>query len=619
MFDNNDAEAQYQLAISLDQAEQYAEAIKHYRLAAEQGYAKAQYELGNVYGYGRKDETLELADWLSSQTVRALERANKATPKQKRALLFSAVLMTQNWESLLILPLTCDKELSAKRLGGWNINNAEDAIYTLDYLCVADNHTQKVDNKYKLIKLHTVESKNTDFSTASQMLMRFGYTEDELLSLSTLAAWDYGRLGFIARHSWDVGYIDKVTAWDYMLRCADNAARHYDSWREYLAAYVLGRALWGSDCKDIEHELAYLLCHPNSPFKRGIAIKQGYNDTNFDFHYDYCNIEIDHVEAVRWWTKAAEQGSAEAQHNLAIAYYNGKGVPEDMERAYYWMKTATEQGCKEAKNNFEQLCDETWIKNLLAAQAGDAKAQSRLGSCYKHGMGVPEDINKALMWWRKAAEQGEAVAQYELGVCYDDEIGVEQDYEEAVKWYRLAAEQGDVDAQDRLGYCYDEGNGVAQDYEEAVFWYRLAADQDSAYAMGKLGYCYDYGNGVPKDMDEAIYWYKKAAEGGDQDAQNNLAYSYAHGEGVDKDIGLAIHWYSLAAEQGSEEAQYSLGSAYESGEGVEKDMDLAFHWYSEAAAQGHEAAQTALNELLADGYGQEQLRNLFQFDNIDEV
>jgi TPR repeat protein len=31
----------------------YAEAVRWYRKAADQGYAKAQYNLGNMYWYGR--------------------------------------------------------------------------------------------------------------------------------------------------------------------------------------------------------------------------------------------------------------------------------------------------------------------------------------------------------------------------------------------------------------------------------------------------------------------------------------------------------------------------------------------------------------------------------------
>jgi hypothetical protein len=37
---------------------------------------------------------------------------------------------------------------------------------------------------------------------------------------------------------------------------------------------------------------------------------------------------------VRWWRKAAEQGEAEAQVNLGVAYFNGDGVPKDAAESY---------------------------------------------------------------------------------------------------------------------------------------------------------------------------------------------------------------------------------------------------------------------------------------------
>ena len=51
---------------------------------------------------------------------------------------------------------------------------------------------------------------------------------------------------------------------------------------------------------------------------------------------------------------------------------------------------------------------------------------------------------------------------------YRNGVGVAQDYEQAVKWYRLSAEQGVARAQYKLALMYDEGEGVTQDDQEAV-------------------------------------------------------------------------------------------------------------------------------------------------------
>ena len=76
-----------------------------------------------------------------------------------------------------------------------------------------------------------------------------------------------------------------------------------------------------------------------------------------------------------------------------------------------------------------------------------------------------------------AAEQGDARAQSNLGVRYANGQGLPEDDAEAVRWYRLAAEQGDARAQSNLGYHYANGEGIPEDLVLAYMWYNLAAAQ----------------------------------------------------------------------------------------------------------------------------------------------
>ena len=75
------------------------------------------------------------------------------------------------------------------------------------------------------------------------------------------------------------------------------------------------------------------------------------NPTNADEQYElgkkYCNgdgVPKDPEKANYWFTKAAEQGKAEAQSILAANYYIGDIVPRDLEKANYWSTKAAEQG-----------------------------------------------------------------------------------------------------------------------------------------------------------------------------------------------------------------------------------------------------------------------------------
>lgn len=147
--------------------------------------------------------------------------------------------------------------------------------------------------------------------------------------------------------------------------------------------------------------------------------------------------EKDETEAVKWYRKAAEQGVAIAQVDLAKCYVEGKGVTNNYEEAVKWYRRAAEQGYDEAQFELAAFCAE--------------------------GKGVEKNLKEAVKWYRKAAEQGLAKAQFELGRCYAQGNGVPRNYEEAVKWYSKAADQGISDAQFALSKCYYKGVGVAKD------------------------------------------------------------------------------------------------------------------------------------------------------------
>jgi len=73
------------------------------------------------------------------------------------------------------------------------------------------------------------------------------------------------------------------------------------------------------------------------------------------------------------------------------------------------------------------------------AEQGHAQAQHNLGLMYHLGRGVPQDDTETVKWVSKAAEQGHADSQYNLGLMYGYGQGVPQDYVQAYKWFSLVA------------------------------------------------------------------------------------------------------------------------------------------------------------------------------------
>ena len=61
------------------------------------------------------------------------------------------------------------------------------------------------------------------------------------------------------------------------------------------------------------------------------------------------SIKQDENEASRWFTKAAEGGSVPAQSKLGSLYLSGRGVPQDPNRAYFWTVLARASGDQASK------------------------------------------------------------------------------------------------------------------------------------------------------------------------------------------------------------------------------------------------------------------------------
>jgi uncharacterized protein len=123
---------------------------------------------------------------------------------------------------------------------------------------------------------------------------------------------------------------------------------------------------------------------------------------------------------------------------------------------------------------------------------------------YANGQGVPQNYSEAMKWYRLAADQGNAAAQTALGVVYASGLGVPQDQAKAVEWTRKAADQGYANAQNNLGNMYARGGACR----------RITARQGYASAQNNLVMMYNSGRGVQQNYAEGIKWSRLAAEQG---------------------------------------------------------------------------------------------------------
>jgi uncharacterized protein len=87
---------------------------------------------------------------------------------------------------------------------------------------------------------------------------------------------------------------------------------------------------------------------------------------------------------------------------------------------------------------------ETWA--LRAARSGSTEAHTFLATLYL-SRNAPGDSRRAFESSRLAAERGSTAGMQSLGWCFEQGVGVDQNYESALLWYRAAADNGRVDCQ----------------------------------------------------------------------------------------------------------------------------------------------------------------------------
>ncbi len=157
---------------------------------------------------------------------------------------------------------------------------------------------------------------------------------------------------------------------------------------------------------------------------------------------------------------------------------------------------------------------------------------------------------KAVYMLEQLWNDGFTAVAHQLGKCWRDGLGVLPDDDKAELWFRRSAEAGNDASQYALGKFLQNRKRV----EEAVGWYEKAAKQSNQYANYRLGKLYLLGDGVPKDMEKAIAHLTRAAKSGNQYAQYVLGKLYLDRQ----DQVRARYWFTQSATQGNEYAQFFL-------------------------------------------------------------
>ncbi len=126
--------------------------------------------------------------------------------------------------------------------------------------------------------------------------------------------------------------------------------------------------------------------------------------------------------------------------------------------------------------------------------------------------------SEAAQYLTRAAASGSAEAQFELAQLYEIGLGVEQDVARALELYQASADQDYPDALNDLGFLHFQGGlGIVRNPQKAFDYFERAANLRHPQAMFNYAAMIDDGNIVGKgSKDAAAYLYQSLRTGSEQ-------------------------------------------------------------------------------------------------------
>lgn len=162
-------------------------------------------------------------------------------------LAYGGVLGIRNRETFKSLkPDTPNDEESMK--DDWGISDRKSAIEVLDWL-VNEGHRAEMDEVLNILRegraneYEGLEEAEDLYKKCNNMLTETFKMDKKILDKVSIMAWDTDRLVNVARWCYYLKYIKEDEAWKYIEKAKNLAQGSFNSWEEYYASNVYGRAL----------------------------------------------------------------------------------------------------------------------------------------------------------------------------------------------------------------------------------------------------------------------------------------------------------------------------------------------------------------------------------------
>ena len=116
-----------------------------------------------------------------------------------------------------------------------------------------------------------------------------------------------------------------------------------------------------------------------------------------------------------------------------------------------------------------------------AAEDDYADAQYMTAWSYETGIGVEQNIDKALFWYQRAALNNNTPAKHSLGALMVQQNKNPSSFIKGQNWLIEAVRAGYAESALMMGQIF-QGNNSIEDKAKAVAWFEIAQQQGSAEA-----------------------------------------------------------------------------------------------------------------------------------------
>ena len=349
-------------------------------------------------------------------------------------------------------------------------------------------------------------------------------------------------------------------------------------------------------------------------------------------------------EAFDMFVKAANDGSPDAMHQVAVMYRDGVGTPKDLKKMEEYFLKAYEMGFVASMVTLGDVYaqgkllpkddEKAFGCYLKAAELGDANSMYKVANMYREGTGVSVSKDSSDYWygqytksnyfwhWMWAADYTRSMNDctptiseiydnasdvnnpWAMGNSISHKIANGESVDDLMERMRFRAVNNNTDAIKRMGNFYYDGVGVKKDYAEAIKWYEKAASLGDSWSKNRLGEMYRDGKGTTIDIESSTKWFLEAAHQGNIGSIANLINIYVSGSTNDEGIfNEAFEMMNANALSGNLDAIKRMGNFYYDGVGVKKDYAEAIKWYEKAASLGDSWSKNRLGEMYRDGKG----------------